>query len=279
MIVRNKFNEEPIAELPDTSLEEAKRIKGLSLSASKDMKRLVPYEIEEALLEISKKIQDNNGKLAQIIAQESGKPIRYARKEAMRAATTFKIAAGESTRLYGEVIPLGVEPRGRNRFAYYVREPVGLIFSVTPFNDPLNLVAHKIAPALASGNAIINKPSSLTPLSCLELISYVSETSIPKNSATAVLASGGGSVTTFLASSPEIKMISFTGGYEAAQKLVNAAGVKKYGMELGSNSPVIVSATLPSRAKDKTAFMPREYSCKRIPTNTSKTDSSALPRN
>ncbi|HLH85409.1 MAG TPA: aldehyde dehydrogenase family protein, partial [Thermoplasmataceae archaeon] len=162
MIVRNKFNEEPIAELPDTSIEEAKRIKGLSLSASKDMKRLVPYEIEEALLEISKKIRDNNGKLAQTIAQEAGKPIRYARKEAMRAATTFKIAAGESTRLYGEVIPLGVEPRGRNRFAYYVREPVGLIFSVTPFNDPLNLVAHKIAPALASGNAIINKPSSLT---------------------------------------------------------------------------------------------------------------------
>ncbi|MEM3675557.1 MAG: aldehyde dehydrogenase family protein [Thermoplasmataceae archaeon] len=240
MIVKNKYNGETIAELEDTTLEKAKEIKRLSVESSRKMKSLLPYEREEILLEISRKIRDDNGKLAKIIAQEAGKPVRYSRKEAGRAATTFKIAAEESTRAEGEVIPLGIEPRGRNRFAYYVREPIGVVFSITPFNDPLNLVAHKIAPALASGNAIINKPSSLTPLSCLNVLSYAEDTSLPKNSVAAVLASGGGAVTDFLVTSPDIKMVSFTGGFEAAQRLVQKAGVKKYGMELGSNSPVIV---------------------------------------
>ena len=240
MIVKNKYNGEVFVKLEDTKFSDAEKILGKSKEAFKKMRDLPPYKRYEALFEISKELEKRREEFARIIAIEAGKPIKYARVEARRASLTMLFSAEESKRIYGETIPLDVEPRGLNRFAFYERVPIGPVFSITPFNDPLNLVAHKVGPALASGNSIINKPASLSPYSAYKLNELINSSELPENVLQTVIASGGGEVSNFFLTSDSIKMITFTGGPEAADMLVKKAGVKKYSMELGSNSPVIV---------------------------------------
>lgn len=240
MQVVNKFSGEKFAELDDTRMEDARRILENGIKAASEMRDTPSHKIYESLFEVSKGIERNKEELAKIISMEAGKPLKYSRGEVGRAAVTMLFSAEESKRKYGETIPLDVEPRGVNRFAYYTREPIGTVFSVTPFNDPLNLVAHKVGPALAAGNSIINKPATLTPLSAVKLNEIIADSGLPENAMQTVLASGGGEITSYFLHSDDIKMVTFTGGTEAADKLIRNAGIKKYSMELGSNSPVIV---------------------------------------
>lgn len=240
MQVINKFSGEKFKELEDTKIDDAKRILEKGIKAASEMKNTPSHRIYESLYEVSKEIERQKEELAKIIATEAGKPIKYSRGEVGRAAITMLFSAEESKRIYGETIPLDVEPRGINRFAYYTREPIGTVFSVTPFNDPLNLVAHKVGPALAAKNSIINKPASLTPYSAVKLNEIIADAGLPENAMQSVIASGGGEVTNFFLHSDDIKMVTFTGGTEAADKLIRNSGIKKYSMELGSNSPVIV---------------------------------------
>ena len=240
MQVVNKFSGEKFAELDDTRMEDARRILENGIKAASEMRDTPSHKIYESLFEVSKGIERNKEELAKIISMEAGKPLKYSRGEVGRAAVTMLFSAEESKRKYGETIPLDVEPRGVNRFAYYTREPIGTVFSVTPFNDPLNLVAHKVGPALAAGNSIINKPATLTPLSAVKLNEIIADSGLPENAMQTVLASGGGEITSYFLHSDDIKMVTFTGGTEAADKLIRNAGIKKYSMELGSNSHVIV---------------------------------------
>lgn len=227
-------------ELEDTTIQDARKILEKSLRASKEMQEFPSHKRYDSLYEISKNIEKNRDELAEIISIESGKPIKYSRGEVNRAALTMLFSGEEAKRIYGETIPLDVEPRGVNRFAYYTRVPIGTVFSITPFNDPLNLVAHKVGPALASGNSIISKPATLTPYSAVKLNEIVNESELPEDSMQTVIASGGGEVINYFLESNEIKKVTFTGGVEAAEKLIRKAGIKKYSMELGSNSPVII---------------------------------------
>lgn len=178
---------------------------------------------------------------ARIIASEGIKTIREARKEVTRCIETIRVSAEEARRLNGETVSFDQMPGSENRMGYYSREPIGIIGAITPFNDPLNLVAHKVGPALAAGNAIIVKPDSKTPLSALWLARAVHDAGIPPG-VLQVITGPGREVGDALVTDPRVRMISFTGGLETGRAIMGKIGLKKVGMELGSNCPVIVMA-------------------------------------
>lgn len=177
---------------------------------------------------------------AQTIAREGIKTIREARKEVSRCVDTLRISAEEARRVGGETIPFDQRPGSDHRFGYYVREPLGIVGAITPFNDPLNLVAHKIGPAIAGGNAIIVKPHSETPLSALRLAEAFDQTGMLPRGVLQVITGRGSEIGDVLVTDPRVRMISFTGGLDTGEAIAHKAGLKKLGMELGSNSPVIV---------------------------------------
>ena len=171
---------------------------------------------------------------------EGIKTIREARKEVTRCIDTIHISAEEARRLTGETIAFDQRPGSENRLGYFVREPIGVVGAITPFNDPLNLVAHKVGPALAAGNAIIVKPNSKTPLSALKLAEAILSSGLLPRGVLQVITGRGSEIGDTLVRDPRVRMISFTGGLEVGQDILGKAGLKKIGMELGSNSPVIV---------------------------------------
>lgn len=177
---------------------------------------------------------------ARCITSESGKPIEAARKEVDRCVNTLTLAAEEATRIVGETINFDSYSGGEQRSGYYFYEPIGIVVAITPFNDPLNLVAHKLGPAIAAGNAIILKPSEQAPLSALLLVEAFVECGLPRG-VISVLTGYGGEFGGQLVSSPDVAMVTFTGGERTGQLIAQRAGVKKLAMELGANSPVIVS--------------------------------------
>lgn len=176
---------------------------------------------------------------AETIAREGSKTIREARKEVSRCIETLRISAEEARRIHGETIPFDQMPGNENRVGYYYRFPIGLIAAITPFNDPLNLVAHKVGPAIASGNAIIVKPATVTPLSAILLAEVLVEAGLPPKVLT-VITGHGSEIGDVLVQHPAVRKISFTGGVEAGQHILSKAGMKKISMELGSSSPAIV---------------------------------------
>jgi glyceraldehyde-3-phosphate dehydrogenase (NADP+) len=173
------------------------------------------------------------------IAREGSKTIREARKEVYRAAQTMTISAEEARRINGETIPFDTNIGSENRLGYYFRFPIGIIAAITPFNDPLNLVAHKLGPAIAGGNSVVLKPATVTPLSALKLCEALMEAGLPENILNCVTGFGA-KIGDPLVTDPRVRMVSFTGGVEAGQEIAKKAGLKKIGMELGSNTPVIV---------------------------------------
>lgn len=240
MLVRNKYNGEKVADLQDTSMSDAKEMLRNSKRAFKEMLDIPAHQRYEALFKVSKELENQKNKFASVISKEFGKPIKYSRGEVNRASLILLFSAEESKRVYGETIPMDVEPRGDEKIAFYRRVPVGPVYSITPFNDPLVVVAHKVGPAIAAGNTILSKPASLTPYSGFLLNQLLDDTDLPEGTMQSVFASGGGEVSNYFLNSDDIKMVTMTGGVEAADKLIRKAGIKKYAMELGSNSPVIV---------------------------------------
>ncbi|WP_211653572.1 aldehyde dehydrogenase family protein [Planococcus alpniumensis] len=184
-------------------------------------------------------IEANAEHYARTISKESSKTIREARKEVGRAVETLRLSSEEARRITGETIPFDQSPGGIGKVGYYRRFPLGIIGAITPFNDPLNLVAHKVGPAIASGNAIIVKPATVTPLSALLLAHAFSHAGLPEK-ILSVITGRGGEIGDVLVEHPAVRMISFTGGVETGLAITKKAGLKKVGMELGSNSPVIV---------------------------------------
>src|SRR5690625_4964784 len=176
---------------------------------------------------------------ANTIASEGSKTIKEARGEVSRCIETLRLSAEEARRINGETIPFDQMPGHENRIGYYYNFPIGIIAAITPFNDPLNLVAHKIGPAIASGNAIIVKPASLTPLSALLLAEAFDDAGLPEK-VLSVITGSGSEIGDTLVTHPAIKMVSFTGGLKTGESIAKKAGLKKISMELGSNSPAII---------------------------------------
>ena len=165
--------------------------------------------------------------------------MRDAGREAQRAVETVRLSAEQAHRLEGATLPFGDTPRGGGRVGWYTREPVGVIGAITPFNDPLNLVAHKLAPALIGGNGVVLKPAEQTPLTALAFVDLLLEAGVPAGRL-AVLPGRGATVGAALVSHPLVDMVSFTGGYATGDAVARAAGAKKTLMELGGNGAVIV---------------------------------------
>lgn len=184
-------------------------------------------------------ISENKEKYAETIATEGSKTIREARAEVKRCIQTLQISAEEARRIQGETISFDQREGSENRVGYYYRFPIGIIAAITPFNDPLNLVAHKVGPAIASGNAIIVKPATVTPLSALLLAEAFEAAGLPPK-VLSVITGNGGEIGDLLVKHPDIRMVSFTGGLETGERIAHKAGLKKMSMELGSNSPVII---------------------------------------
>jgi glyceraldehyde-3-phosphate dehydrogenase (NADP+) len=178
---------------------------------------------------------------ARTIATEGSKTIREARKEVARAVQTMTISAEEARRINGETVPFDSMPGSENRVGYYFRFPIGIIAAITPFNDPLNLVAHKVGPAIAGGNAVVLKPATVTPLSAIKLGEALVEAGMPANILN-IVTGHGSKIGNALVADERIRMVSFTGGVDAGMEIMKHVGLKKVGMELGSNTPVIVCA-------------------------------------
>lgn len=184
-------------------------------------------------------IRERREDLATTIAKEEGKVIGEARTEVDRCIQTITWSAEEGKRLRGETIPLDASPGNATKFGFTVRVPVGVVVAISPFNFPLNLVAHKVGPALAAGNAVIIKPASDTPLSALKLTQVLLDAGVPAE-AVQCLTGAGGAIGDALVSHPGVRKVTFTGSQEVGAHIAKTAGLKKVTMELGSNSPLIV---------------------------------------
>jgi glyceraldehyde-3-phosphate dehydrogenase (NADP+) len=187
----------------------------------------------------ARRLRDQIETSARVIATEGIKTIREARAEARRAAETMQLSAEETKRVSGRTLVLDQYPSGEGRFGTEIRSPLGVIVGLTPFNDPLNLVAHKVGPALAAGNAIVVKPDSKTPLSALWLAEVLMDAGLPPGWLQ-VLPGSSAEIGDVLVGHEKVAMVSLTGGVEAGRSVAAAAGAKKLGMELGANNAVIV---------------------------------------
>ena len=186
----------------------------------------------------SRIIEDQAQDLAILMTKESGKPVRYARGEVFRAVETFLFAADEARRLHGETIPLDAAKTGVGKIGYYVRVPVGIVGAITPFNFPLNLVAHKVAPAIAAGCPIVLKPAPATPLTSLRLAEILLEAGLPEGAFEVV--TGGVDVGTWLTTDPRISLITFTGSPPVAREISKVAGLRRTVFELGGNAATVI---------------------------------------
>ena len=178
--------------------------------------------------------------LAATISAENGKPLAESLGEARRSGALIRLAAHEGTQLYGESLPLDANPgTGLDKIGFTLRQPVGVVVAITPFNYPALLVLHKVAPALAAGNAVVLKPASATPLTALALASIFVEAGVPAG-VISVLTGPGGELGDALVSDPRVRKVSFTGSTSVGERIASLAGVTKLSLELGASSPTLV---------------------------------------
>jgi len=201
-------------------------------------RKLSSYQRAAILRKITDGIGARREEFARIICQEAGKPIKTARIEVERAINTFQIAAEESTRIYGEYLPLDTLESTAGRWGLVRRFPLGPVFAITPFNFPLNLVAHKVAPAIAAGCPLILKPAPQTPVSSLLLAEIVHESGWPEGAFAVMPLSNDNAA--LLVADDRIKLLTFTGSAAVGWQLKSRAGKKRVTLELGGNAGVIV---------------------------------------
>jgi acyl-CoA reductase-like NAD-dependent aldehyde dehydrogenase len=239
MLVRSPWDGAEIARIPTTTLDEADGVLSRARAAAEAF-RWTPAWKRAAILErTSHLIEDNAEQIARIIAAEGGKPLKDARVEAKRGASTFRWAAEESKRTAGELIEMDADPSGEHRFGWTIREPRGVIVAISPFNFPLNLVAHKVAPALAGANAVILKPASSTPLTALRLAELLTQAGLPRN-VLQVVVGPGSTLGARLVSDERVNMVTFTGSPPVGRQIASDAGMKMLTLELGNNSATII---------------------------------------
>jgi glyceraldehyde-3-phosphate dehydrogenase (NADP+) len=208
-------------------------------SIQSELWALPTHARSNALLKISNELNKRRHELANLLAAECGKPLKYAQGEIDRAVQTFKVASEEAKRFPAEVMQLDTTPAGENREGIVKYFPVGLVAGIAPFNFPMNLVAHKVAPAIAAGCPIILKPASATPLSALELARIIDKTDLPKGTVTVLpmdRQTGNQLVT-----DDRFKLLTFTGSPEVGWKMKEQAGKKRVVLELGGNAGVIIT--------------------------------------
>jgi len=240
MEVKNKYDGKIVGTVPTARKEDVDAAIDAAEHAEDVMADMPAYKRADILLKTAALLRERSDDLAKTIAAEAGKALKFARAEVERAISTFTIAAEEAKRLHGETIPLDAVPAGEGYFGFWTRRPVGVIVAISPFNFPLNLVAHKVAPALASGNTLVLKPASTTPLAAVKLCQILQEAGLPAGAINLVVGSGG-TVGEWLVTDPRVDKITFTGSPEVGRHILSVAGIKKVTLELGNTSPVVVA--------------------------------------
>lgn len=233
------YSEEVLAEIPAATEEEVNQAIEAAYNAREVMAKMPAHKRAAILEKLVQLYEARSDEAARIIALEAAKPITTAKGEVARTIQTYKFAAEEAKRIHGETLSLDAAPGGENRIAYTVREPLGVVGAITPFNFPMNLVAHKVGPAIAAGNTIVLKPASQTPLSAYFLAELLEEAGLPAGALNLVTGSGR-VVGDKLVTDDRIKVITFTGSPAVGIGIRNKAGLKRVTLELGSNAALIV---------------------------------------
>lgn len=236
--VLDKFTGEPAAAVAMAGPAQIEAAIAAAEAAAPAMRALAAYERRDILLHCVRTFESRAAELAELLCAEGGKPIRDSRAEVGRLIETFRFAAEESTRIGGEVLPLDASPRARGYSGLTRRFPVGPCSFISPFNFPLNLAAHKIAPAIAAGCPFVLKPASSTPVSALVIGEALAAAGMPEGSFSILPCPRDGA--DLLCTDPRIKLLSFTGSPEAGWRLKERAGKKKVVLELGGNAACVV---------------------------------------
>ncbi len=238
LVVENKFTGEVAYRCALADATAVDRAIAASAKAFDETRRMPSFARQAVLKQVISRVDQRREELARIVTIEAGKPIKDSRAEVTRLIDTFQVAAEESVRIGGEVLPLDISPRAKGFEGISRRFPIGPCAFITPFNFPLNLVAHKVAPAIAAGCPFILKPASATPISALVLAEILSETDWPK-AAFSVLPCKSQSAQALI-TDERIKLLSFTGSPQVGWAMKSQAGKKKVVLELGGNAACIV---------------------------------------
>jgi acyl-CoA reductase-like NAD-dependent aldehyde dehydrogenase len=237
--VDSPYSGETVARVARAGAEHAR--KALD-AAERAMSSPLPAHERAAILDrVAALLQERHDEVAQTISAEAGKPMKAARVEAERAVSTYTMAALEARRLAGEVVPMDASAAGVGKVAYTMRVPIGIVGAITPFNFPLNLVAHKVAPALAAGCAVVLKPAGHTPLSALLLGELETEAGLPPGWLN-VLVGPSAEIGDVIVEDERVKLITFTGSSGVGWKIRERAVKKRVNLELGNATPVVVEA-------------------------------------
>src|ERR671923_1069477 len=247
--VRNPFDNSVIDTVPRADADDLEEALAFAQRGTKIMARLSAYERWKILRKAADLMAARNEELGQLISREEGKIIAEGRGEANRAVETIMGSAEEAKRMHGETVPLAADPTGSKKFGFTLRVPCGVVAAIAPFNFPLNLVCHKVGPALAGGNTVVVKPASDTPLSALKLTEILLESGLPPEGIQCITGSGG-EIGDALVADRRVRKVTFTGSREVGDRICRTAGIKKVTMELGSNTPLIV---MPDADLDKVA--------------------------
>jgi acyl-CoA reductase-like NAD-dependent aldehyde dehydrogenase len=239
LAVIDKFTGETIGRVAVASKEMTDRAIAAAHAAFPSYSRLPAHKRFRILEKASHLLDEHKEEIATIICREAGKAWKYSLGEVLRAVETFQFSAEEAKRIHGETIPMDASTAGEGRMGFYLRCPIGVVTAITPFNFPLNLVAHKVGPALAVGNTMVLKPASTTPLTAVRLAEILEEAGLPPGVFNLVVGSGG-TVGEWVTVDPRIGKISFTGSPPVGEQIIRKAGLKKVTMELGNNSGTIV---------------------------------------
>ena len=239
--VRDPATGELVATTWQAGPQELEQATAAAVLGFRATRRLASFERRDALAHVAERITQEADELSELLARESGKPIRDARAEVARAALTFRTAAEEALRINGEWLPLDWSAANRGRSGIVRRYPIGPVAGISPFNFPLNLAAHKVAPAIAAGCSIVLKPPSKDPLVMLRVAGYIAETNLPRG-AVSILPMDRPTGDRMVADD-RFKLLSFTGSPSVGWKMKADAGKKKVVLELGGNAGAIVDET------------------------------------
>jgi len=239
MPVSNPYDGSVVDTVPLAGPDEVEQALASAVRGARAMRQLPGYERARLLRKAATLLEQRAEEFARTITLEEGKAIRESRIEVSRAIETLSLSADEAKRVAGEAIPLDGAPGTTTQLGFTLRVPCGVVVAISPFNFPLNLVMHKVGPALAAGNSIIVKPASDTPLSALKLIEVLLDAGLPAEAIQGIVGSGR-EVGEALCRDPRVRKITFTGSRDVGERICQLAGIKKITMELGSNSPLIV---------------------------------------
>jgi acyl-CoA reductase-like NAD-dependent aldehyde dehydrogenase len=248
--VRSPFSDEVVGRIAKGGAAEARR--ALDAAAGALREPLPAHERARILDATARLLEERQEEAAQLISAEAGKPLKQARVEAQRAVSTYTFSAVEARKLAGEVVPMDASPAGAGKLGLTLRLPIGIVGAISPFNFPLNLVAHKIAPALAAGCPVVLKPASTTPLSALFLALLEEEAGLPAGWIN-VVAGSASAIGDAIVEDERVKLITFTGSGAVGWGIAERAHRKRVKLELGNATPAIVCADAPADTAAKLA--------------------------